>query len=82
LRLLFPKAEFVHDLAIAIEVVRAKVLQVTAALTYHLEETAAGMMIVLVRLQVLGQVADPSAQERDLHFRGSRIRRMPPVGVY
>src|SRR5207245_1449385 len=39
----------------------------------HLQEPAAGMEILAVRAQVLGQVIDSSGQERDLDFRRAGI---------
>ena len=36
-------------------------------------------MIFLVGFEMLGQVSDPFAQNRNLNFRGSRIGGMDPV---
>jgi hypothetical protein len=37
----------------------------------HLQQAAAGMVILLVHLQVVGQIVDALCKHCDLHFRGA-----------
>jgi len=67
--MLLPQAKLVHDLTIPVEIIDPEILQMTPTLADHLEETPAGMMVLLVRLQMFGQVVDTPAQERDLNLR-------------
>ncbi len=48
-------------------------IQKTAAFAYHLQEASAGVMVLCVCLEVLGQIVDPFGQDRNLHFRRARI---------
>src|SRR5271165_6885226 len=59
--------------AVAVRIVRLQVVEQAAALAHKHEQAAAGGMIFLMRLEVLGQLADPLAQNRDLDFRGTSI---------
>ena len=52
-------AETTNQGAILLHVALLHVIEQTAALTDELHESAAGVVIALVRLQVLGEVADP-----------------------
>src|SRR3990167_10618912 len=47
------------------------------ALGYHLEESATGMEILLILLQMKGQLADLLGKERDLIGRGASILLVP-----
>ena len=53
-----------------------QVLEHIAATTDHQQQTAVGMVIVLVLLQMLIQVVDALSQESDLHFRGTGVSFM------
>ena len=39
----------------------------------HLQQAAAGMVILLVHLQVVGQIVDALCKHCDLHFRGAGV---------
>jgi hypothetical protein len=78
---LFAYTELAYDLTVTVQIDFLEVLQMATPLPDHLEETPARMMILLVRLQVLRQVADTPAQQRYLHFRRTRVRRMPAIGT-
>src|SRR5262249_4088962 len=54
--------------AVALDVDALQVVELAAALAYELEQSAARVVVLLVRLEVLGEVRDPLAQERDLHL--------------
>jgi hypothetical protein len=70
---LLPQAELIDDLAVPVEIIDPKIFQMSTTLPDHLEKAPPGMMVLLVRLQMFGQVVDASAQERDLNLRGTGI---------
>jgi len=45
-----------------------EIIQETAALADHHEQAAAGTMVFLIVLEVLGQVIDALGQQRNLHI--------------
>jgi len=47
-------------------------------LTYQLQEAAPGVMILNVNLEVLGEVFDTLAEQRNLHFGRAGVRFMKP----
>ena len=53
--------------------VHAEVREQFATLGDHAEETAAGRVILLVFVEVLGEQIDLLGENRDLHLRGSRV---------
>ena len=57
------------QLAVAIGVLALQVIQESAALADELQQPAAGMMVLGVRLEMVGQVVDALAEECDLNFR-------------
>ena len=42
-------------------------------MTNHLEQTATAVVVLLVCLQMLGQILDPIGQDRNLYFRGACV---------
>ena len=65
--------ELLDELAVLLDVALLDVLQHTAALTDEHHEAATGVVVLLVRLQVLGEVADALGEDRDLNFSATRI---------
>lgn len=59
--------------AVSLDVILAQVGKKSPAAADHLQEAAARMVIVLMRAQMIGQRIDPLGQERNLHFRRTRI---------
>ena len=47
----------------------------------HLQQTAAGVMVLFVDLQVLGQVSDALGQYRNLDFGGTGVLLVDAVGL-
>ena len=88
-RFLFPPAflkllsdvELFDDRTIAIDIDLNQVVEQITSVTYHLKQTAAGMMIIRVRLQMLGKLIDPSSQDCDLDFRRTGILLMQLVSL-
>ena len=52
-----------------------------AALADHLVQAAAGVVVLLVDLQVLGQLVDAGGQNGDLHLGGAGVSGMGAVGL-
>ena len=50
-----------------------EIIQQAAALADHHQESAAGAVIFLVALQMLGQVVDALGEQRDLHVGGPGV---------
>src|SRR5688572_25544984 len=65
---LLTNAELVDDRAVALHVDLLEVIQQAAAAPDQLQKAAAGVVILRVRLEVLGQIADAVREECNLHF--------------
>ena len=48
----------------------------------HLEQAAAGMVVLFVGLEMLGQIVDPPGQDGDLHLRGAGVALMGGIGLH
>lgn len=70
---LLANAEFVDDVLVALGIVAFEVIEQAAALAYHHQETAAGGVILLVRLEVFRQLSDTFAEHRDLHLGAAGV---------
>src|SRR5258708_30802991 len=70
---LFADAEAFDQFGVAIRVLALQVIQQAAALSDQLQQAAARVVVLCVRLEMFGEIADPLAEERDLHFRGARV---------
>src|SRR3954452_17398403 len=66
-------AEAVDQRAEALDVLLRQVLQQATALTDEDQQTTAGVVVVLVGLEVLGQVGDPTGQQSDLDLGGAGV---------
>ena len=62
-------------------IVQLEVVQQAATLADQHEKTAARTMVLLVRFEVLRQLTNTLAQQRDLDFGAARIRGVRPVLV-
>src|SRR5262249_6714351 len=65
---LLAEIEAPDERAVALDVGALQVVELPAALADELQEAAARGVVLLVRLEVLGEVRDPLAEERDLHL--------------
>src|SRR6185369_4793566 len=65
---LFSDAELVDDRAVALKVGLLEVVQKTAAAADEFHQSAAAVMVLRVRLEMLGQVSDSIREKCDLHF--------------
>src|SRR6476620_4138283 len=66
-------AELLDDGLIALVVLAASIVEQLTAQAHHLQKATARVVVLLVRLEVLGQVIDAMRQDRDLHFRRASI---------
>jgi hypothetical protein len=75
---LFPQLELFRDRLVPARVRAMEIIQQAAALADHHEQSTAGTMVLLVLLQVLGEVVDPLREQRDLHVGRTGVLRMQP----
>ena len=73
LTLLLTNSQFADHFTIAIHIVRPEVIEQPAPLSDYFQQAAAGRVIFFMRLEMLGQVGNALAQNRNLYFRGPRI---------
>src|SRR5436190_12206605 len=66
---LLPQSKSLDDALVALKIARAQIVEHAPALAHELEQASTGMMVAFVRLEVIGQIADPIAQERNLDLR-------------
>ena len=67
--------------AVALDVLGHQIVQHLAALTDHLQQAAAGVVVLLVDLQVLGQLVDAGGQNGDLDLGGAGVSGVSAVGL-
>lgn len=70
---LLSQAELADDRAVTLDVVLLQVVQQTSSVTNHLLQTAAAVEILLVSLEVLGQVSNAVGQDSNLYFGGTCV---------
>jgi hypothetical protein len=73
LRTLLADAERLDDGPVTIDVLGLQVVEETPALADQHEQATAGMVILRVELEVLGQIGDALREERDLNFGRARV---------
>jgi hypothetical protein len=57
----------------------AEIIQQPPPPPYQLEQSPPGMVVFLVRLKMFGEIRDAIGQDRNLDFRRSGVRIMPPI---
>ena len=67
------------DRSVAVDVLLGQVVQQAAALADHHEKAAAGVIVVLVGAQVLGELLDAVGEDRDLDLGGAGVALMGGV---
>ena len=80
-RQLFTDAQLGDDGTIPLDVLLGQVVQHLAALTDHLQQAAAAVVVVDVDLQVLGELLNPGGEDGDLDLGGAGVRGMGAVGL-
>ena len=70
-----------HNRFVTFGIVYLEVVEQAATLADQHEKTAARAMVLLVRFEVIRQLANPFAKQRDLDFGAARIGGMRAVLV-
>src|SRR5438105_13382228 len=70
---LLAQTELPDDLLVPRAVLAREVLEQGVSLADHLEQPAAGRVVLLMRLKVLVQLGDALGQQCDLHFGRARV---------
>ena len=78
---LLADAELRDDGFIPFRVVLLQIVQQATSLADQHEKSAARAVVFLVRFEMLRQLTDALAQQRDLNFRTSRIGGVRAIGV-
>ena len=65
---------------IALDILLHEIVEQAAALTDHLVQTAAGVIVLRVLLEVLGQLSDTLGEDGDLDFRRTGVSLVGAVG--
>jgi hypothetical protein len=78
---LLADAQLRNNRLVSLGIVFLQVVEQTATPAHHHQETAPGGMILLVAFEVVGQLANALAQDRDLHFRASGVSRVRAIGI-
>ena len=73
IRKLFSQSELVYDCTVALDVYLLQVVEQVSSVTDHLLQTAAAVEVLLVSLEVHGQVVDTGGQDCDLNLRRTGI---------
>jgi len=63
------QAEPTDQIVVAFNITSFEILQQTAALRNHFEQSAPRVVVLLMSFEMLGEFVDASRQERDLHLR-------------
>ena len=79
LKQLLADTEASDDGTVALDVGFDEIIEQTLSLTDHFEQTASGMVVVLVGLQVLGEVVDSLGENGDLHLGRTCVALMESV---
>ena len=62
-----------NERAITLQIFLRKIIEQTAAFSYHLEQSALPMMILRILLKMGCERIDVRGEDRDLYFRATRI---------
>src|SRR5271169_587605 len=73
---LLADSELADYVAVAIRIVCLQVIQQAAAFAYQHQQASPGGVVLRVSLEMLGQFANPLAQNRDLDLRRTGVRIM------
>ena len=71
--LLFSQTELGDDRAVPFDVDVLQIVEQISSVADHLLQTAAAVVVFLVRFEVFSQVVDAGSEDRDLNLGGSRI---------
>src|SRR4029453_815099 len=71
--------ELLDEGAVSLDVLSLEVVEETPSLAPELEEPTAGIVVLRVRPQMLGQVVDPSGEEGNLSLCRTSVGSTPTV---
>lgn len=79
------KAELLSDVqladngAVTLNICLLEVVEKISSVTYHLEKSAAAVVILVVSLEVFVEIVDPVSEKRDLNLRRAGISLMSSI---
>ena len=78
---LFANSQPLDESPVPLHILGLEVVEEMPPLSHELQQPPAGMMIFNMRFEMVRQIIDPFAQDRNLDFRRSRIRgvRLEPL---
>ena len=81
LQVLFSQSELADDSTVTLNVNLLQVVEQVSSVTDHLLKSAAAVEVLLVDLQVRGEIVDSGSQDRNLHFGGSGVTLVGGIGL-
>jgi hypothetical protein len=76
---LLPETQTLDYGSVAFHIIFFDIIQQSSSLADQFQQAAPGVMIFLVRLEMLGQIFDPRAQQGNLYFGRTGILLVKPV---
>ena len=71
--MLLAKTEFLNDALIAVKIRSSQIIQQPSPLSDQFQESAAGMVILLMDLEMISEIVDPVAENGYLNFRRAGV---------
>src|SRR5690606_17510735 len=72
-KLLLSQTQLLDQSVVPLDILLLEICEQATALVDHHQQAAARMVVLVVILEMLGEVADPFGQDRDLNFGRSRV---------
>ena len=79
---LLAESQPANQILVPSKVLPLQIVEEAPTLAYHLEKTTPGMVILLMTLQMVGQIADFLAEDCDLHVGGSSVGAVQLITIY
>jgi hypothetical protein len=76
---LIPQAQFLDDLAVIVDISALQVVEQTATLSDHLEESTTTVVILFVSAEMVRQIVDALREQRNLNASRSTVGLMRPM---
>ena len=68
MQLLLSETKLLNDSSVSLDVYLLEVVEEVSSVTYHLKETAAAVVVLMVALKVLGEVSYSVSKDSDLYL--------------
>ena len=78
---LLTDAELFDYSAVSFNIVLLQISQQVSSVTYHLQKTTAGVVILLVNLDVFGELVDSLSENSDLNLRRTCVVLVKAVSL-